>query len=449
MKFKYFIFLTALLILIQSCSLFEKTHRGKIEPLANDYIIVCESPNPETVYLGTPGIIKLQSGRLIATVDFFGPGVKDLPGIKGQLPNSENIVKAKIFTSDDDGKTWTHRLDYPFYHARPFAAGSAIYILGHCGDLMILKSEDEGETWSEPVKLTEGETWHASTMNVLYANDCVYLVMEKRFERGLRKCWRVGDMAPILMRGKINDDLTQVENWTFASSLVFEDVVTPADMEFFGVPFFQSKADTATWPAPGRGMSPIGWLETNVVQFTDPNHIWTDSTGHTFHLWMRAHTGGVGYANLAKVVEQSDGSMVTQLETVPSGKKMLYVPFPGGQMKFFVLYDEKSKLFWMVGTQATDSMIRPGMMPADRYNLPNNERRRLVLHFSKNMVDWCFAGLVAVGPVEQASRHYASMTIDDNDLLILSRSGDENALNPHNGNLITLHRVNNFRELVY
>jgi hypothetical protein len=73
----------------------------------------------------------------------------------------------------------------------------------------------------------------------------------------------------------------------------------------------------------------------------------------------------------------------------------------------------------------------------------------MVLHFSKNMVDWCFAGLVAVGPGDKGSRHYASMDIDGDDLVILARSGDETAKSAHNGNLITFHRVKNFRELVY
>ena len=168
---------------------------------------------------------------------------------------------------------------------------------------------------------------------------------------------------------------------------------------------------------------------------------------------MRAHTGGTGYACIAKVVEQGDkpgtGAMTTMLEKAPSGKTMLYAPCPGGQMKFHVLYDEQTKLYWLLSTQATDSMIRPDRMPADRYNLPNNERRRLQLHFSKNMIDWCFAGLVAVGPAEHASRHYASMAIDGNDLVILSRSGDQRAKSAHDGNLITFHRVKDFRELVY
>ncbi len=200
-------------------------------------------------------------------------------------------------------------------------------------------------------------------------------------------------------------------------------------------------------------MDPVGWLETHVVQFTDPDHLWHDPTGKTFHLWSRAHTGGTGYAAIAKVVEQGDkpgtGEMTTMLEKVPSGKTMLYVPCPGGQMKFDVLFDDATKLYWLLSTQAADSMIRPDRMPADRYSLPNNERRRLQLHFSRNMIDWCFAGLVAIGPVEKASCHYASMTIDGEDLVVLSRSGDEKAKSPHDGNLITFYRVKDFHGLVY
>jgi hypothetical protein len=51
--------------------------------------------------------------------------------------------------------------------------------------------------------------------------------------------------------------------------------------------------------------------------------------------------------------------------------------------------------------------------------------------------------------VEKASRHYASMAIDGDDLVVLSRSGDEQAKSPHDGNIITFHRVKGFRELVY
>ncbi|MBB6670660.1 sialidase family protein [Cohnella nanjingensis] len=406
-----------------------------MKTLANDLVKIYESSDPSSVYCYSPGIARLPSGRLVATMDLGGPGV--------QAPYG------KIFTSDDRGKSWTHRGDYPFVHARPFVAGRSLYVLGHSGDLMVIRSDDDGESWTEPAALTSGgEQWHQAPCNVHYANGSVYLVMEKRLH-GKIEVWAVGELAPVLMRGKTDADLTRAENWTFASELAFCDAVPAETLDYFGVPFFHDDPKRYIDVAPGRGCAAAGWLETNVVQFTDPDHYWHDPSGRTFHLWMRAHTGGSGYAAIAKVVEQDDGSMITMLEHVPSGKQVVFVPCPGGQMKFHMLYDEVTRLYWLLSTQATDSMTRAERLPADRYNLPNNERSRLQLHYSRNCIDWCFAGLVAEGPSARHSRHYASMAIDGEDLHILSRSGDERAYSAHNGNFISFHTVANFRELVY
>jgi hypothetical protein len=259
----------------------------------------------------------------------------------------------------------------------------------------------------------------------------------------------VSENAPVLMRAKLTDDLTRRRSWTFASELSFFDAVPDSRLDWFGVPFYPAAYPDGFTAAPGRHCSPIGWLETNVVQFTNPDHMWHDPSGRTFHLWMRAHTGGTGYACVAKAVENDDGSITTMFEQAPSGRKMVFVPCPGGQMKFHVLADEPTNLFWLLSTQAVDSMTRADRLGPERYNLPNNQRRRLQLHFSRNMIDWCFAGLVAVGPLEYASRSYASMAVDGDDLHVLSRSGDERAKNAHDGNLITFHTIRNFRELAY
>jgi len=420
----------------------------RIEPLADDFVVVCESPDPQRVSCYSPGLGRAPSGRLIATTDWGSSDPDLLPGARREKKQIGRVWQGKVFTSDDRGRTWEHRVDFPFMHARPFYAGETLYVLGQGGDLMIIRSDDDGDAWSEPVKVTNGQDWHQAPSNVHYANGCVYLVMERRTACRC-KGWNVSENAPVLMRAKTDGDLTRRESWTFASELPFCEIVPGRELEWFGVPFWPGWYPESFFPAPGRECAPIGWLETNIVRFTDPDHMWCDPTGRTFHLWMRAHTGGTGYAAIAKVVENEDGSMTTTFETAPSGKRMLFVPCPGGQMKFHILYDEVTRLFWLLSTQATDSMCRPERLSPDRYNLPNNQRDRLQLHFSKNCVDWCFAGLVAVGPCDKCSRSYASMVIDGGDLHVLSRSGDERARNAHDVNMITFHTVRDFRDLVY
>lgn len=423
-------------------------------PLADGFVKVFASPDPKRLYTYSPGIAVSPSGRLIATMDMSGPGMEEIPGPKA-LAEGGRLWQGKVFTSDDKGRTWVHRVDFPYMHARPFYAGKVLYVLGQADNLMIIRSDDDGETWSEPVRLTDDERlstispgrvtkWHQAPANVHYNNGHIYLVFEKRIYTDIPG-WNVHGIAPILMRGAIDSDLTQRHNWTFASELAFRDAVNVDALDYFGVPFF-STAGTAK---PELSCPALGWLETNVVQFRDPDHYWYDPVGKTYHLWARAHTGGTGYAAIAKVVEQSDGSMTTMLETTPSGRKILFVPCPGGQMKFHILYDEVDKLFWLLSSQATDSMTRRDRLPPERFGLPNNERHRLQLHFSKNCIDWCFAGLVDMGGSPKEARHYASMAIDGDNLYILSRSGDENAKNAHDGDMITFHVVEDFRSLVY
>lgn len=420
--------------------------RGRpIRPLAQDYVVIYRSPSPKDTFCYSPGIARLPSGRLIATMDMVSANQFIVPNLKEY---AGRFRKGQIFTSDDGGATWTKRHEYHMTQARPFVAGKSLYVIGQLRDLKILRSDDDGITWSPTVELSSGQSWHQAPCNVHYAKGNVYLVMERKLYDDIES-WSPAAFAPVLMRAKVGDDLTQRSSWTFASELAFRDAVKETDLDFFGVPFFATDPLKGARLPGNRKAHPMGWCETNIVQFVDPNHYWFDPTGTTFHLFMRANTNGSNYGALAKVVENDDGTMTTSLEKTPSGRKIVFLPLPGGQMKFHILYDEQTRLYWLLSSQATDSMTRTDVMPKQRVAIPNNERHRLQLHFSKNCVDWCFAGIVATGATEVESRHYASMAIDGDDLVVLSRSGDDKAKSAHDGNMITFHRIKNFRSLVY
>lgn len=126
---------------------------------------------------------------------------------------------------------------------------------------------------------------------------------------------------------------------------------------------------------------------------------------------------------------------------------MLFVNIPGGgQSKFHLLYDEQMHVYWLLTNQFVDSMVNFHQMdPVERHGY---DRSRLALYYSYNCFDWLFAGIVSAGKNLSQSRSYASMAFDGEDLVILSRSGDEHAKNGHDTNLVTFHRVHNFRALV-
>lgn len=417
---------------------------AQVRPLAQEHVALWQSPDPHHIFGYTPGICRLDSGRLVATYEISSRGKKI-------GPDGQAVHEGRVLTSDDQGLTWTQRATYTMSFSRPFVAGKSLYLLGRDKRVAIIRSDDQGLTWTERHFLTDSGIWHQSACNVHFANGNVYLVMEKHAPRRGIQAWQVGDLAPVLMRAKADADLTDPSQWTFASELVFEDIWDANKTDYFGVPFHpvDRKKPTFLVPPKGRSIAPLGWLETTVVQFTDPNHLWHDPSGNTFHLWMRAHTGLTNFAAIAQVKENADGSMTTSLVKTPAGTTMLYAPCPGGHLRFHVLWDDKTQLYWLLSSQSTDSMIRPDRMPPERWGTPDNERQRLVLHFSRNMIDWCFAGLVTSTSKPNESRHYASMCIDGDDLCIVSRSGDAQAHSAHNGNLISFHRVKAFRSLVY
>ena len=127
---------------------------------------------------------------------------------------------------------------------------------------------------------------------------------------------------------------------------------------------------------------------------------------------------------------------------------------PGAQNKFFITYDEKSDLFWTPVNIPTDNQNSTGwdkeLWRKGFLGGPGNERRILMLQYSRDCLNWFHAGCIAAWPSPMNSFSYAALLVDGEDLLILSRTcapGEKTARNNHDANLVTFHRARNFRSL--
>jgi hypothetical protein len=387
---------------------------GKDSHIVASEVVITESPAPDSVFLYTPGIVEGFDGRLVVSVDYGGPGTSVLDGSRSDFGDYKSGNQIRVLLSDDEGKTWRETsARIPMMHEILFKAGKSLYMIGHSGRLLITRSDDNGETWSEPSVLCPEPRWHQSCAPVDIHDGKITLVYEKWVSEG--HPWP--GVGPVLMRAKVDDDLTEASSWKFS------DLYNPdEDME-------ASRPSGIPLTDPGKA----GILETNVIRVYDEKNPFYDPSGKSVVLMMRASVGLPDIGVMMKGVEKPDGSLAVEKLT-KNGREMYFAHIPGADLKFYVVYDPESRLYWLLHSQMDGRM---------------NYRRRLALSYSPDLLKWTFAGLVAVGPSDNAARHYASMIIHGDDLLIVSRSGDERARNSHDGNLVTFHIVKDFRDLTY
>ena len=387
---------------------------GKDSHVVASEVVIAESPAPDSVFLYTPGIVEGFDGRLVVSVDYGGPGTSILDGSRSDFGDYKSGNQIRVLLSDDNGKTWRETsARIPMMHETLFKAGTSLYMIGHSGRLLITRSDDNGETWSDPSVLCPEPRWHQSCTPVDIHDGKVTLVYEKWVSDG--HPWP--GVGPVLMQAKVDDDLTEASSWKFS------DLYNPdEDME-------ASRPSGIPLTDPGKA----GILETNVIRVYDEKNPFYDPSGKSVVLMMRASVGLPDIGVMMRGVEKPDGSLAVEKLT-KNGREMFFAHIPGADLKFYVVYDPESHLYWLLHSQMDGRM---------------NYRRRLALSYSPDLLKWTFAGLVAVGPADNAARHYASMIIHGDDLLIVSRSGDERARNSHDGNLVTFHRVKDFRSLIY
>ena len=418
----------------------------KVVPLAPDGVDVFKSPEPDKIFLGNPSIVTLPGSRIIISLDLKGPGVKGLRGMKGRSPTSGHWLQGKVFVSTDKGATWTCKNDFPFHQAQLFRVESTVYLIGLAGDFKIMKSVDGGETWSKPEDLMPADGEYTLTPgHVLLTREYVHLAVMKRVAGN--KDDLTGAWVPVVLRGKITT-LMNRKSWTCSEPGKLLNEFVPneclAYLGLRGIPEAAPEVVKQGGKPGGLRMGPkLEWDAPHVLDVRDAGHLWHDATGRTLYLMATARVQRINVAAMARLVSDETGRMTLERAAMPGGVPTVLLQVPGGNLKFDVMYDEDTHLYWLVSNMASGSLQRPGTGTA------TDDRLRIHVHFSRNLVDWHFACCVDAGLSTKELRHFCSMAVHGSSLYIVSCSGQTKPGNRSYTDRITFHTIPSFRELVY
>ena len=364
-------------------------------------------PERTHTYLGSPSLVRLPDGALLATHDYFGVG----------CPRNHEGEEAltSVYRSEDDGSTWTnvtHLMNA--YWSNLFLHGGHVYLLGvsqQYGSILIRRSTDGGFTWTHPADEKTGllfrggfyhdpPNYHCAAMPVLKAKGRLY----RAFEDCDPLQWGRGFKSLVISAAE-DSDLLEASSWTMSNKLAFDEAWVPEK-----------------W---GQLENP-GWLEGNVV-LSPEGELWNILRFHSKPLVDRA----------VKVEIRDEGR---RLSFDPADG---FLDFPGGMTKFTIRQDSETGIYFSLVNNNTDPA-----WPA--------QRNILSLYASENLVDWQplktllndDTGLSAEDSIRLTGFQYVDWQFDGNDLIYLVRAAYRGAIRYHDSNRILYCTEKNFRKLL-
>ncbi len=363
--------------------------------------VVAESPDPGKLFLYEPALVKLPAGALLVTFEHT------LINANAKLPH-----RFRLAVSEDAGRTWKQLPPLDLHSAQPFVHEGKLYLLGNLPirrDIVILRSDDEGRSWTEPARLFEGSYWNAPT-GVLIKDGRLYRSFNLHEDTDGTTNLR-NYSGCVVIAVDLSRDLLDPANWRMSNRL-----------DYPGTPPLLTRI-----PAAGRRAD--HWLESNLVE--------VKGRIRGFHR-LRV-PGGAGQGQ----THQSTAGLAAVTDLADDGKTLNHTfgqlyPIPGAQNKFHIVRDQSSGLYWMAGNIPVDSLGQP---PG------GDDRRILILMYSVDAHNWFQAGCVAMRKNPREAYNYASLLPDGDDLLLAVRTALGGRQAQAKSTHITFHRVRDFRSL--
>ncbi len=364
--------------------------------------IVNHMPASSGIYIGSPGIVAIDEGVYLAKHDEFGPNSTEW----------ESAV-TRIYRSDNSGKSWRRVSTVEgLFWASIFTHNDAVYLFGtdkHHGNTVIMRSDDEGKTWTEPLDdnsglLLKGQ-YHTAPVPVLIHNGRIWRAMEDATDTMSESGgpWGGPKYGSFMMSAPVDSDLLKSENWTVSN------VVQRQDRWLDG----QTRA----------------WLEGNAVV--------TPKGSVACVLRVNFQRDPVGAGGIAAIVHISEDG--TEAVFNPDED---FIEFPGGAKKFTIRYDKKSQKYWTL-TNYVPSRHR-GRSHA------GGVRNTVALASSTDLRNWKIEDIVLYHPdIRRHGFQYIDWQFEGDDLIAASRTAYDDSLggarSAHDANYLTFHRVENFR----